>query len=108
MKKEAEEWFKKGSYASESGYYDEAIRYYKKTIEIDPDNADAHIKLGAAYYRKDMFVEAVIEFKQAVALDPDNADARISMRHAYDKKTNHRCFVGAGQYCSYTNRIKKW
>lgn len=36
MKKEAEEFFKKGSYASESGNFDEAIRCYKKTIEIDP------------------------------------------------------------------------
>jgi len=86
MKKEAEEWCKKGSYASESGDVDEAIICYKKTIEIDPDNAAAHVKLGSAYYRKEMFDEAITEFKQAVALDPDNADARISLRQAYGEK----------------------
>ncbi len=86
MKKEAAEWFKKGSYASESGNFDEAIRCYKKTIEIDSDNAEAHIKLGSAYYRKEMLDEAVTKFKQAIALDPDNEDARINLRHAYGIK----------------------
>jgi tetratricopeptide (TPR) repeat protein len=87
MKKEAEEWFEKGSYASESGNIDETIRCYRKTIEIDPVNAEAHSKLGSAYYRKEMFDEAVTEFKQAVALDPDNEGARISLRHAYGKRS---------------------
>ncbi len=52
MKKEADEWFNKGSYASESGNFDEAIRCYKKTIEIDPDKADARTSLRHAYGKK--------------------------------------------------------
>ncbi len=56
IKKEAEEWFKKGSYASESGNFDEAIRCYKKTIEIDPDKADARTSLRHAYGKKKLII----------------------------------------------------
>ena len=31
------------------GMYDEAIKYFKKAIEINPNNADAHYNLSFAY-----------------------------------------------------------
>ena len=53
-----------------AGRYDEALAQAKRTIEIDPGFAGAHLTLGSIYRQKDMHAEAIAALQRAVALSP--------------------------------------
>ena len=42
------------------GDFDEAIKYYKKSIKIDPKNPDTLSNLGSTLYKKHKFEDALI------------------------------------------------
>jgi tetratricopeptide (TPR) repeat protein len=44
----AEEYFTKGNNARENGFYELAIEYYQKAIDIDPNDAEAYNNMGVA------------------------------------------------------------
>lgn len=54
--------------------YDEAITWFRKAIEVDPEYAEAHYNLASAYYDKWMYDEAIAEFvksfEKALRIDP--------------------------------------
>ncbi|MEW6618757.1 MAG: O-antigen ligase family protein [bacterium] len=60
-----------------AGYYlegkelNEAVKYFKRAIEIDPYNPDPHNTLALGYQRLGKYDEAIKEFKQAFWLKPD-------------------------------------
>ena len=54
------------------GLWDEAIMRWKRIVEIEPDNVQAHNNLGVAYESKGEFEAALAEYKTAIELDPDN------------------------------------
>jgi TolB-like protein/DNA-binding winged helix-turn-helix (wHTH) protein/Tfp pilus assembly protein PilF len=47
--------------------YDEAIRQGRKTVEMDPNRAQAHRELGHAYAQKRAYAEAISEYQRALA-----------------------------------------
>jgi protein O-mannosyl-transferase len=53
-----------------------AIEYYKKSIQFNPENADAWYNLGGAYYTKGNFIEAKKAFEKTLAIDPQHPQAR--------------------------------
>ncbi|GAH11414.1 unnamed protein product, partial [marine sediment metagenome] len=50
------------------GMHDEAIREFKKTIEINPSYADAYSNLAAAYYYKGEYSLAITYCDRAIEL----------------------------------------
>jgi serine/threonine protein kinase/Tfp pilus assembly protein PilF len=51
--------------------WDLAIKYYKRLININPENIGAHGDLGTIYYqRKTMYDEGIAEFEKVLELDP--------------------------------------
>jgi non-specific serine/threonine protein kinase len=51
--------------------WDEAIIYYKRLININPEDISAHITLGMIYYQKKMmYDQGISEFKKVLELDP--------------------------------------
>lgn len=61
------------------GDYDQAISLFKKSVALDPDDAQANYHLGLAYYQNKQFQKAWRFLKQALALNPNfegAADAR--------------------------------
>ena len=52
-----------------AGRNDEAIQQFQKTLELDPNYAPAHSRLGMAYANKQPYSQAVAELKKALALD---------------------------------------
>ena len=46
--------------------YDEAIKQFKKTLEIDPNHGFAHYGLGGAYVQKGMYDEAITELQKSM------------------------------------------
>ena len=62
-----------------SRQYDAAIAQHRKTLEMDPNFALAHLHLGAALLQKGSYAEALAEFEKAPAAGgpmPDVGRAR--------------------------------
>jgi tetratricopeptide (TPR) repeat protein len=50
----AEEWFERGYAFVENESYQEAIRWYLKAIELNPENAASYIALGIILFQKEL------------------------------------------------------
>jgi len=64
-------------------HYSEAIEYYKKAIEFDRYNAEAHLYLGIAYMETHSLELAETELRTAVSLFPLNSNARNALGKLY-------------------------
>ena len=56
------------NYVQES---EKSIKYFKRIIEIDPNNYRAHYNLGIAYFDLKRFEEALNSYKIAISIKPD-------------------------------------
>jgi tetratricopeptide (TPR) repeat protein len=63
--------------------YDQAIVEYRKSLDLDPNFAPAHLVLGQAYEQKGMLKEAAAELEHAVTLSGCGAIYLASLAHAY-------------------------
>jgi TolB-like protein/Flp pilus assembly protein TadD len=61
--------------------YDRAIDQYRKTLELDPNNAAAHEWLGFACEKKGMQKEAIAEWSRALTLSGEDAQASMLQRN---------------------------
>ncbi len=68
-------WYNIGAIAKNSDKAQEAVRAFKKSVELDPKYAPAHRELGYALVQQGDFAGAVAHFKQYLALAPGAADA---------------------------------
>jgi len=54
--------------------YENAVRHCKKALAINPNNIDAHRKLGLAFFGLKQNDEAIRYLSKAVQMEPDNAE----------------------------------
>jgi tetratricopeptide (TPR) repeat protein len=66
----ADEYFKKAYECQMGGQLEQAVEYYKKSIEVRP-TAEAHTFLGWTYSFMRRYEEAIRECHRAIAVDPD-------------------------------------
>lgn len=59
-----------GAYLAKAGHMDEAIRCYRKTIQLSPEHVDARLDLAAALARRGNADEAIEHFRRAIAINP--------------------------------------
>lgn len=48
---------------------------FRKVIELNPNNAKAHYRLGVALIQQNKLEEAIAEYRQAIRIDPNDAAA---------------------------------
>jgi cellulose synthase operon protein C len=66
--KRAREYYQRmAQYALELYRDDEAIGYAARAVELSPDDAEGHRKLGELYRRRQATGQAIAEFRQAIA-----------------------------------------
>ena len=65
-----------GEVALSERRYEEAARYYKQAIELEPDVAANHYKLFRVRNRQRKLVDALSDLSKAVHLEPTNTDYR--------------------------------
>ena len=65
------------------GRLEEAIREYKKAIEIFPNNYKAYYNLGVIYDRQGALKEAVANYKRTIAINPAFIDAQFNLGNIY-------------------------
>jgi tetratricopeptide (TPR) repeat protein len=75
----AKERVEKGNQYLEQKQPADAIREYQQAIEIDPDLADAHYRLGLVELQEEHPTAATRSLARAVELDPKNLDARLHL-----------------------------
>jgi tetratricopeptide (TPR) repeat protein len=63
--------------------YDEAIKHYRKALDLDSNYSWGHLWIGQAYLQKEMYKEAIDEINQAIRLSNGDTRARATLAHAY-------------------------
>lgn len=73
-------WNNLGNIRYMQGRFDEAIEFWKKSLEADAGQLDAHLNLGKLLYEKGRLKESAAHLKKALELDPNNAKARVLLK----------------------------
>jgi serine/threonine protein kinase len=63
--------------------YDDAIKQFFRTLELDPNFVHARFCLGLAYVQKAMFAEAIDEFQKVIAMLGRDPGALAALGYAY-------------------------
>lgn len=74
----ADEWFELGGELEPTDAR-EAVRCYRRAIELDPDHAAAHLDLGRLLHEGGDPAAAEEHYRAAVALRPDDGTARFNL-----------------------------
>lgn len=64
-----------GRLLQEAGRLEEAIFYFKRAVQIDPELYEPRIALANALYKKSEVVEAEVHLRRAIDLRPDSFEA---------------------------------
>src|SRR5262249_29454560 len=60
-------WQRMSQYAAESYRDDDAVRFAAKAVELSPDDAEGHRKLGEMYRKRQQDDRAIVELRTAIA-----------------------------------------
>lgn len=72
--READGYYKQGLSHMASNQQ-QAFVAFQKSIQVNPDNYDAHYALGSIYFQRKEFADAEREFRRCSELMPDNGEA---------------------------------
>ena len=61
------------------------IKKYQERLKDNPDDAEAHFYLAAAYEEKGRLPEAIDEFKKTLAFNPKSAEVHFNLGILYEK-----------------------
>jgi Tfp pilus assembly protein PilF len=68
--------------------YDDAIRTYNHSIQINPGNASAHCNLGYALMQESKLDDAIAEFRKAIEIDPNMSQGKDDLDKALKMKAS--------------------
>jgi tetratricopeptide (TPR) repeat protein len=69
----------RGIELADHGMLDEAVKEFRKAIELDPESAHAHDNLATVLTEKKLFGEALEEYLTAIRLEPDAPTAHYNL-----------------------------
>src|SRR5690606_13175763 len=69
----------RGIELADHGMLDEAVREFRRAIELDPESAHAHDNLGTVLAEKQLYREALSCYLTAIRLDPDAPTAHYNL-----------------------------
>ena len=75
-KAEAKRLYKEGVKYGLAGLFPQAVEVLQRSVQLDPQNADAHYALGHAYFDLKQYRNAIESLKAAVQLNPKDSEAR--------------------------------
>ncbi|HTZ39799.1 MAG TPA: tetratricopeptide repeat protein [Syntrophales bacterium] len=61
--------------AGEAGKYEDALRWWRKVIEIDPNEAAAYYNMGSVYLFMKRYAEAIEVTRKSLEISPDRKEA---------------------------------
>ena len=84
------DYFQLGQEYEEKGMIPEAITMYKRAIEDNPNNAEAHNNLAILYEEIGEREKAVEEYKKAIEINSSFAEAFYNLGDLYEKMEKHK------------------
>jgi protein O-GlcNAc transferase len=66
--------------------YDSAIKYIKRALKLNPDNAEAYTNMGNAYKNKGQLDKAITSYEEAIKLKPHLAMAHNNLGSALQEQ----------------------
>ncbi|PRY84980.1 tetratricopeptide repeat protein [Mongoliibacter ruber] len=81
-----EELFDEGVRKMESSEYQNAIEYFDRVLDKNPENTSAHNAKGVALYQQDKYDEAIAAFTASIALDDTSYKPFFNRGNAYLEK----------------------
>lgn len=75
-----------GVAAARADNWDEAVRQWKKALDLGPDSAAAHNNLAIAHEKKGAWEEARKEYEAALGLAPDNPTIKDNFERFKSRK----------------------
>lgn len=84
--------FQKGEKLLRAHQYEQAIPYFDRAIELNPNNDEYYADRGWVYYSMEEFDRAAEDFDAALKLDPDNSVAHnnLAWTLAYHLDTDYK------------------
>jgi tetratricopeptide (TPR) repeat protein len=70
------------------GDYDDAVRWLRVALGMEPDNKDVLYSLGRCLYSKNLFPDAETVYLRLLALDPANLKAEENLGLTYDAQND--------------------
>ncbi|NIS38567.1 tetratricopeptide repeat protein, partial [Candidatus Saccharibacteria bacterium] len=70
---------KMGNLLFDSGKYSEAIPYYQKSIQLQPNNPDVIVDLGVCYFNLEQYEKAKEQFELAYQIDSQHVNALYNL-----------------------------
>ena len=67
---DADYWFDKGALCATYGNDVAAIKYFQKTISLDPQRSDAYFEQGISYGQLENFFKAIALIDRAIEMNP--------------------------------------
>ena len=89
---EAKRLYKQGMKYGGAGLFTQAAELFRRSLELNPDSADAYQSLGHAYLDLGRWAEAIQSLQQALALNPKDKEARTRLEQAQSmlqRETGH-------------------
>lgn len=80
---DARDYFLQGCSYYELEMYNEAIKFYKEAIKLNPDFTEAFVDLGITYYKLGEYSNAIEVYKKAVRLNPHSSSIYNKLGSAY-------------------------
>ncbi|MBW4593151.1 MAG: tetratricopeptide repeat protein, partial [Brasilonema angustatum HA4187-MV1] len=74
--------FNQGLALYKQGKLDQAIASYRKALQIDPNDRDAHNNLGNALYEQGKLDQAIASYRKALQIDPNDPNAHYNLGNA--------------------------
>jgi tetratricopeptide (TPR) repeat protein len=84
-REKVQELLQRGVSCHQSGRIDEAVQWYRKVLEIDPENTAALNNIGIAMQEQGKLDEAVICYNQAISIRPDYVEAHSNLGAALNE-----------------------
>jgi Flp pilus assembly protein TadD len=69
----------RGIELADRGWLDEAVREFRRAIELDPASAHAHDNLATVLAEKKLYREALAEYLTAIQLEPESGTAHYNL-----------------------------
>ena len=63
--------------------YDEAIKYYIKSIKLNENRAEVFYNLGNTFCIKENYKDAIRCFKKSIKIDPNNFETYFNLGNSY-------------------------
>ena len=76
---ESDQLNQRGIDAADRRWFDEAVKAFKRAIELNPESAHAHDNLATVYSEQGEFLLALREYLEAIRLEPDSPTAHYNL-----------------------------